>query len=42
MPYSELNLTKGKYNLKMDIDLADENETLVEHLGFYEFEYEKF
>ncbi len=42
MPYSELNLTKGKYNLKMDIDLADDNEVLIKHLGFHEFEYEKF
>ncbi len=42
MPYSELNLTKGKYNLKMDIDLADDDEKLIQHLGYHEFEYEKF
>jgi hypothetical protein len=42
MPYSELNLTKGKYNLKMDIDLADDDEVLIKHLGYHEFEYEKF
>ena len=41
-PYSELNLSKGKYNLKMDIDVADKDETLIQHLGFHEFEYEKF
>jgi hypothetical protein len=42
MPYSELNLTKGKYNLKMDIDVANDDEELIQHLGFHEFEYEKF
>jgi hypothetical protein len=42
MPYSELNLTKGKYNLKMDIDVADDDENLIQHLGYHEFEYEKF
>jgi hypothetical protein len=42
MPYSELNLTKGKYNLKMDIDVADDDENLVQHLGYHEFQYEKF
>jgi len=42
MPYSELNLTKGKYNLKMDVDLADDDENLIEHLGYHEFQYEKF
>jgi hypothetical protein len=42
MPYNELNLTKGKYNLKMDADLADDDENLIEHLGYHEFQYEKF
>ena len=42
MPYNELNLTKGKYNLKMDIDLADDDENLIQHLTFHEFQYEKF
>ena len=42
IPYSELNLSKGKYNLKMDIDVADDDETLIQHLGFHEFQYEKF
>lgn len=42
MPYSELNLSKGKYNLKMDIDVTEKDETLVQHLTFHEFEYEKF
>lgn len=41
MPYTELNLTSGKYNLKMDADLADDDEGLIQHLGFHEFEYEK-
>ncbi len=41
MPYSELNLTSGKYDLKMDADLADDDEDLIQHLGFHEFQYEK-
>ena len=42
MPYSALNLTKGKYNLKMDVDLADDDLNLIQHLGYHEFQYEKF
>jgi hypothetical protein len=42
IPYSELNLSKGKYNLKMDIDVADDDEVLIQHLGYHEFQYEKF
>lgn len=42
MPYSELNLPKGKYNLKMDADLADEDEDLIQHLGFHNFQFEQF
>jgi hypothetical protein len=42
MPYDELNLTKGKYNLKMDVDVADGEENLLQHLTFHEFKYEKF
>lgn len=42
MPYSALNLTKGKYNLKMDVDLADNDQNLIEHMGYHEFQYEKF
>jgi hypothetical protein len=41
MPYSELNLSSGKYNLKMDIDLTDDDEGLIQHLDFHEFQYEK-
>jgi hypothetical protein len=41
MPYDELSLTSGKYNLKMDIDLADDDEGLIQHLDFHEFQYEK-
>ena len=42
MPYSALNLTKGKYELKMDVDLADEDENMIQHMGYHEFQYEKF
>lgn len=42
MPYDELNLSPGKYDLKMDADVIYENGDLVEHLNYYEFQYEKF
>ncbi|HVE58218.1 MAG TPA: zinc ribbon domain-containing protein [Pyrinomonadaceae bacterium] len=41
MPYTELNLTSGKYDLKMDADLTDDDEGLIQHLGYHEFQYEK-
>jgi len=42
MPYDQLKLSRGKYNLKMDVDVIYENGGLVEHMNYYEFEYEKF
>ena len=42
MPYSELGLPKGKYNLKMDADLADEDENMISHLGYHNFQFEQF
>ena len=41
MPYAKLNLSPGKYDLKMDIDLADGDQGLIKHLTFNEFKYEK-
>jgi hypothetical protein len=41
MPYDELNLDSGKYDLKMDADLADDDENLIQHLGYHEFQYDK-
>lgn len=42
MPYNELDLAKGKYNLKMDADLADGDEGLIQHLGIHNFQFEQF
>lgn len=42
MPYDELKLNRGKYDLKMDADVTSENGDLVEHLGYHDFTYEKF
>lgn len=39
MPYDELDLSAGKYDLKMDVDVIYEDGTLVEHLTFYDFEF---
>lgn len=41
MPYSELHLPTGEYNLKIDADLIYENGTLIQHLGFHNFRYWK-
>ncbi len=39
MPYDELDLTAGKYALKMDVDVIYENGDLVQHLTFYDFDF---
>lgn len=39
IPYSELTLKKGDYNLKLDIDLGYENGDLIQHLGFKNFKF---
>lgn len=41
IPYAELNLTKGNYELQMDVDLIYENGDLIQHLTFHDFWYEK-
>lgn len=41
IPYTEFNLSRGKYNLKMDADVIYKNGELVQHLTYYDFEYEK-
>lgn len=41
MPYEELNLKRGKYDLQIDVDLIYENGELAEHMTLYDFEYEK-
>lgn len=39
MPYSELDLSDGDYNLRMDVDVIYKEGGLVEHLTFYDFVY---
>jgi hypothetical protein len=39
MPYEELDLDQGKYNLRMDIDLIYKAGGLIQHLTYYNFEY---
>lgn len=41
IPYSELHLTKGEHNLRMDADLIYENGTFIQHLGYEKFRYWK-
>lgn len=41
MPYDELNLKRGKYDLQIDVDLIYENGEMAQHMTLYDFEYEK-
>lgn len=41
MPYDELNLKRGRHDLKMDVDLIYENGEMIEHLTYNEFWYEQ-
>jgi hypothetical protein len=41
MPYSEINVSRGKYTLKFDIDLNYADGELIKHLDVYEFEFER-
>lgn len=41
MPYDELNLKRGRHDLKMDVDLVYTNGDLIEHMTFHEFWYEE-
>jgi hypothetical protein len=41
MPYDELKLGRGKYDLKMDVDVIYESGEMIEHLGYHDFQYEK-
>ena len=41
MPYTELDLPFGDYNLKMDVDLIYKDGELIEHLTWHEFTYNK-
>ena len=39
LPYDEIVLRKGVWNLKLDIDLNYENGDLIDHLAYHEFEF---
>ncbi|MGC2235785.1 MAG: hypothetical protein WA584_06465 [Pyrinomonadaceae bacterium] len=39
MPYSELDLSDGDYNLRMDVDVIYKEGGLVSHLTFHDFVY---
>jgi hypothetical protein len=41
MPYSELDLPDGNYNLKMDVDLTYADGQIITHLTTYDFEYKQ-
>lgn len=41
LPYSEIVLRKGAWDLKLDIDLNYEDGSLIEHLAYHEFEFTK-
>ncbi len=39
LPYNEIVISKGQWNLKLDLDLRYEDGELIKHLQFYEFEF---
>lgn len=39
MPYDELDLGRGKYELRMDVDLIYKDGTLIQHLTYYYFDF---
>jgi hypothetical protein len=41
LPYQEITVSRGVWNLKLDIDLMDRNRQLIQHLDFYDFEFER-
>lgn len=41
MPYGELNLGTGHFDLKMDVDVIFKNGDLVKHLKYHEFWFEQ-
>lgn len=40
IPYEELNLNRGRHDLKFDVDLIYKNGDLIEHLGYHDFWYD--
>lgn len=41
LPYSEIILQRGSYDLKLDIDLNDGDDELIKHLTFYDFQFDR-
>lgn len=41
MPYDELDLEPGSYNLTMDVDVIYKEGGMIQHLNYYDFEYTK-
>lgn len=41
LPYEEIRLGKGVFNLKMDLDLIYKNGDLFQHLDFHDFEFRR-
>lgn len=39
IPYSEFEIARGQWNLKLDVDLVDENEGLIKHMTWFEFTF---
>jgi hypothetical protein len=39
VPYNEINIRKGVWTLKLDVDLNYENGDLIQHLDYHEFEF---
>ena len=41
MPYDEFNVSRGSHDLQMDVDLIQKDTTLIQHMNFFDFWYER-
>jgi len=41
LPYSEITVSSGKYDLKLDVDINYADGELIQHLDFYAFEFDR-
>lgn len=41
LPYGEINVSSGKHDLKIDVDINYADGEMIQHLGIYEFEFDR-
>lgn len=41
IPYNQFRIARGRWNLKLDIDIVDSNEDVIKHMTWFEFAFTK-